>query len=182
MPMVRITRDFDAPVDKVFRAHADPDLFVKWNGPNSLTSTIEQFDFRTGGAYRYTMRRDGFEAGFHGPFHDIRTNELIVQTFTFDGMPDSVALEKLRFEDIGNDRTRLTGTSLVDSFADRDALSPAAWKPASKKATNASTPSSPPTERNTNHDHYREFLHLSRRLHRRPERPRRPAVRLVPER
>ena len=48
MPMVRITRDFDAPVDKVFRAHADPDLFVKWNGPNSLTSTIEQFDFRTG--------------------------------------------------------------------------------------------------------------------------------------
>jgi uncharacterized protein YndB with AHSA1/START domain len=122
VPMVRITREFDAPVDKVFRAHADPDLFVQWNGPHSLTSTIEQFDFRTGGAYRYTMRRDGFAAGFHGSFHDIRTNELIVQTFAYDGMPDGVALEKLRFEDIGNDRTRLTGTSLVDSFADRDAF------------------------------------------------------------
>jgi uncharacterized protein YndB with AHSA1/START domain len=122
VPLVRITREFDAPVHKVFRAHADPDLFAQWNGPHSLTSTIEQFDFHTGGSYRYTMRRDGFEAGFHGSFHEIRANELIVQTFAYDGMPDGVALEKLHFEDIGNGRTRLTGTSLVDSFADRDAF------------------------------------------------------------
>ena len=37
-------------------------------------------------------------------------------------MPDGVALEKLVFEDLGNGRTRLVGTSLVDSFADRDAF------------------------------------------------------------
>jgi uncharacterized protein YndB with AHSA1/START domain len=45
-----------------------------------------------------------------------------VQTFTFEGQPDGVALEKLVLEDLGDGRTRLTSTSLVDSFADRDAM------------------------------------------------------------
>jgi hypothetical protein len=37
-------------------------------------------------------------------------------------MPDGVALEKLVLEDLGNGRTRLTASSLCDSFADRDAM------------------------------------------------------------
>lgn len=45
-----------------------------------------------------------------------------MQTFTFEGMPDGVALEKLTFEDLGGGRTRLVTTSLVDSFEDRDAF------------------------------------------------------------
>ena len=52
----------------------------------------------------------------------MRENELIVQTFTFEGLPDGVALEKLRFEDVGDGRTRLVASSLVDSFEDRDAF------------------------------------------------------------
>ena len=65
---------------------------------------------------------DGNEFGFHGCFHEVRPSELIVQTFTFEGMPDGVALERLIFEDLGDGRTRLTATSLVDSFEDRDAF------------------------------------------------------------
>ena len=52
----------------------------------------------------------------------MRPAELIVQTFTFEGMPDGVALERLVFEDLGDGRTRLTATSLVDSFEGRDAF------------------------------------------------------------
>ena len=52
----------------------------------------------------------------------MRPDELIVQTFTFEGMPDGVALEKLVLEDLGDGRTRLTATSLVDSFEGRDAF------------------------------------------------------------
>jgi uncharacterized protein YndB with AHSA1/START domain len=52
----------------------------------------------------------------------VRPSELIVQTFTFEGFPDGVALEKLVLEDIGGGRTRLTATSLVDSFEGRDAF------------------------------------------------------------
>jgi uncharacterized protein YndB with AHSA1/START domain len=122
VPLVRITREFDAPVDKVFRAHTDPDLFVQWNGPRNTTMRIDRFDCRSGGSYRYLITREGFEAGFNGCFHEVRPLELIVQTFTFEGMPNGVALEKLVFEDLGDGRTRLSATSLVDSFEDRDAF------------------------------------------------------------
>jgi uncharacterized protein YndB with AHSA1/START domain len=122
VPLVRIVREFDAPPEKVFRAHTDPDLVVQWLGPRDLTMRIDHFDCRTGGSYRYLHSRGDDEFGFHGSFHEVRPNELIVQTFTFEGFPDQVALEKLVLEDLGDGRTRLTATSLVDSFADRDAF------------------------------------------------------------
>jgi uncharacterized protein YndB with AHSA1/START domain len=123
VPLVRITREFDAPRDKVFRAHADPDLVTQWLGPRDRRMTVDHYDCRTGGSYRYHVDGDeGFVARFFGSFHEVRPSELIVQTFTFEGMPDGVALERLVFEDVGDGRSRLTSTSLVDSFADRDAF------------------------------------------------------------
>ncbi len=122
VPLVRITRDFDAPVEKVFRSHTDPELVVQWLGPRSHEMRIDHYDCRTGGSYRYLHVSDGNEFGFHGSFHEVRPSQVIVQTFTFEGMPDSVALERLELEDLGNGRTRLTATSLVDSFEARDAM------------------------------------------------------------
>ena len=122
VPLVRIIREFDAPPSKVFRAHADPELVARWLGPCRHEMRIDHYDCRTGGSYRYVHMSDGNEFGFHGCFHEVRPEELIVQTFTFDGQPDGVALEKLTFEDLGDGRTRLVATSLVDSFEDRDAF------------------------------------------------------------
>lgn len=122
VPQVRITREFDAPIEKVFRAHTDPDLLVRWLGPRDLDMRIDHFDCRTGGSYRYVNSRPGAQYGFFGSFHEVRPNAQIVQTFTFEGVPAGVALEKVIFEDLGNGRTRLTTSSLVDSFADRDAF------------------------------------------------------------
>ena len=123
VPLVRITREFDAPPAKVFRAHVDPELVVQWLGPRSLEMRVERYDCVTGGAYRYVHTRDGDEFWFHGCFHDVRDGELIVQTFTFEGEPDSVALEKVVFEPLdGGTRCRLVATSLVDSFESRDAF------------------------------------------------------------
>ncbi len=83
---------------------------------------IDHYDCRTGGSYRYLHVSEGNEFGFHGSFHEVRPSEVIVQTFAFEGFPDSVALERLVLEDLGNRRTRLTATSLVDSFEARDAF------------------------------------------------------------
>jgi uncharacterized protein YndB with AHSA1/START domain len=83
---------------------------------------VDHYDCRTGGSYRYLLASNGNEFGFHGSFHEVRPCELIVQTFTFEGQPDGVALERLVFEDLDNGRTRLSATSLVDSFAERDAF------------------------------------------------------------
>jgi uncharacterized protein YndB with AHSA1/START domain len=122
VPMVRITREFDAPPAKVFRAHTDPDLVRQWNGPRGMETRVDVWDCRTGGSYRYVHSRDGEEFAFRGCFHEVRPDELIVQTFTWEGMPDGVALEKLVLEELPGGRCRLTATSLVDSFADRDAF------------------------------------------------------------
>lgn len=124
VPLVRIIREFDAPREKVFRAHTDPDIFRQWIGPNGYETHIETFDCRTGGEYRWKQSsdKDGFEGWFRGSFHEIRPNEVIIQTFNYEGIPDGVALERLEFEDIGSGRTRLTVTSLVDSFEGRDAF------------------------------------------------------------
>ena len=122
VPVVRIIREFDAPVEKVYRAHVDPELVAQWMGPNSTQVRIDEWDARTGGSWRYVACEGDNEYGFRGCFHELRPNELIVQTFCFEGFPDGVALEKLVLEDLGGGRTRLTATSLVDSFEGRDAF------------------------------------------------------------
>ncbi|MEQ1505230.1 MAG: SRPBCC domain-containing protein [Myxococcota bacterium] len=122
LPVVRIIREFDAPREKVFRAHVDPELFAKWNWPPGYSVRFDAFDCRTGGAYRITMSGPEMSGSVHGSFHDVIQNELIVQTFAPDGVPDYVVLEKHRFEDLGGGRTRLTAQSLVDSFENRDAF------------------------------------------------------------
>ena len=122
VPLVRITREFDAPPEKIFRAHTDPELLVQWLGPRGTKMRIDHYDCRTGGSYRYVHVSDGNEFGFRGCFHEVRPSELIVQTFAFEDVADSVALEKLVLEDLGDGRTRLTSPSLVASFAGRDAF------------------------------------------------------------
>lgn len=120
VPIIRITRDFNATPAQLLRAHTDPELFARWVGPDNLETVVEHWDARTGGSWRFRNVHGSDEYSFHGSFHDI-TDDRIVQTFTFDGMPDNVALETLRFEDLGDGRTRLHAQSLVDSFEGRDA-------------------------------------------------------------
>ena len=123
VPAIRMRRHFDAPIDAVFAAHADPAVFGNWIGPDRLTNTIDLWDFRTGGAWRFHQEDvDGNRFEFFGSFHEIRQNELIVQTFTFIGFPDGVALERLVFTPLGADRCQLETMSLTNSFEDRDAM------------------------------------------------------------
>jgi len=119
LPIIHITRDFAATPAQLYRAHTDPELFAKWVGPHDIDTRIDHWDARTGGSWRYVSSREGAEYGFHGCFHEVR-RDRIVQTFTFEGMPDGVSLETLTFEDLGNGYTRLHAASLCDSFEARD--------------------------------------------------------------
>jgi len=120
VPIIRLSREFAATPEQLFRAHTDPKLFAQWIGPSSLRTRIEEWDARSGGSWRFVSARDGEEHAFRGCFHEVRPDR-IVQTFTYEGDPDGVALETLWFEDLGNGRTRLRTQSLVDSFESRDA-------------------------------------------------------------
>jgi len=118
-----VTREFDAPRELVFRAHSDPKLFTRWYGCEGMKTTTDQFDCRTGGAYRLVQEVEGMgKFTVHGVYHEVRKSELIVRTFESETNPGRVALEVTRFETLPADRTRVTGTTFLQSVADRDAM------------------------------------------------------------
>ena len=119
---MEFTREFDAPVAAVFRAHAEPDLVAQWLGPHGIEMQIERWDFRSGGGYRYLHEDEQGRYGFNGVFHTVRENEFIIQTFEFEGAPDNVSMDFMWFEDLGDGRSRLRGRSICPTVEARDAL------------------------------------------------------------
>jgi uncharacterized protein YndB with AHSA1/START domain len=120
-----ITREFDAPRELVFKAFTDPELYVQWLGPRDLTMTLETFEPKSGGSWRYIHRdKQGNEYAFHGVNHEVTTPERIIGTFEFEGLPEPghVMLETARFEALPGARTRLTVQSVFQSVEDRDGM------------------------------------------------------------
>jgi uncharacterized protein YndB with AHSA1/START domain len=122
-PFIDFEREFDAPVEAVFRAHKEPDLVKKWMGPSEYTTDIDTYDFRTGGRWRYVQRNEaGEEYAFNGVFHVVRDNEFAIQTFEFEMFPDVVSIESLSFEDLGDGRSRVRGHATYPSLEARDGM------------------------------------------------------------
>ena len=122
VPFIDITREFDAPRDLVFRAYTEPDLLVQWLGPRQYTMTIDTYEPRDGGRWRYIHSdADGNAWGFHGVFHGEQTPDGMLQTFEFEGAPGHVALESLTFEERDGKTTARTH-SVYQSVEARDAM------------------------------------------------------------
>jgi uncharacterized protein YndB with AHSA1/START domain len=120
-----IMREFNAPRELVFKAFTDPDLYVQWLGPRELTTTLEKFEPKNGGSWRYIQKDpEGNEFAFHGVNHEVLAPERIIGTFEFEGLPETghVILETARFEELPGDRTKLTSQSVFQSVADRDGM------------------------------------------------------------
>ncbi|WP_114559906.1 SRPBCC family protein [Desertihabitans aurantiacus] len=122
LPFIDYTREFDAPVEDLFRAHADPELFARWVGPSDLTTELPTYDFTSGGRWRMVQRRGEEEYAFRGTFHTVRENELAVQTFEFEGFPDAVSLEFFTFEQLPGNRSRLVGHAVYPTLEARDGM------------------------------------------------------------
>src|SRR5688572_24988297 len=102
-----VTREFYAPREKVFKVFIDPTLYVQWLGPRRLSMTLELFEPRSGGRWRYVHKDpDGGEYAFHGVFHEVTEPERIITTFEFDGLPEKghVTLDTSRFESLPDGR------------------------------------------------------------------------------
>ena len=122
IPQIVITREFDAGRDLVFRAYTEPELLTQWLGPRDLTLTVERYDARDGGRWRYVHAdRDGNAYGFHGVFHGDPSPEAIVQTFEFEGAPGHVKLDTTTLEQRGA-KTLVRTVSAFASVEDRDAM------------------------------------------------------------
>lgn len=117
-----ITRIFDAPREKVFKASMDPKLIPQWWGPKRFTTKVDKMDVRPGGVWRFLHRdAEGNEYAFHGVYHEIVPNERVVDTFEFEGMPGHVSLETMTLEE-QDGRTLLTTRSVFQSVEDRDGM------------------------------------------------------------
>ncbi len=122
---IEVTREFDAPRGLVFKAFTDPELYVQWLGPKRLTMTLEKFEPKNGGSYRYIHKDDkGNEYAFHGVYHDVTSPERIISTFEFEGLPEKghVSLETSQFEELPGGRTRLINQTVFQTVADRDGM------------------------------------------------------------
>ncbi len=118
-----ITREFDAPQELVFKAFTHPELYTRWLGPRGFTMTLDRFEPRSGGRWRY-IHKDvkGNEYAFHGVYHEITAPERVIDTFEFEGLPERghVSLETAKFEVLPGGRTRLKIQSVFQSVADRN--------------------------------------------------------------
>lgn len=120
---ILITREFDAPRELLFKACTDPKLIPQWWGLRYLSTEVDQMDVKPGGQWRFINRdAEGNEYAFHGVYHEVLAPERIIDTFEFEGLPETghVALETMKLEELPGGRTRLTVQSVFQSVADRD--------------------------------------------------------------
>ena len=122
VPFIDIEREFDAPRDLVFRAYTDPEMLVQWLGPRKYKMTIESWEPRDGGKWRFIHSDDDGNAyGFHGVFHGEQTPDGMLQTFEFEGAPGHVSLEKLVLEE-RDGKTTVRNHAVYQSIEARDAM------------------------------------------------------------
>lgn len=120
---IHTERVFEAPRERVFAAHLDPELIPQWWGPRGTTTVVEELDARRGGQWRFsTEGPDGEKIVFRGRFREVSEPERIVQTFEWDGMPGHVSVETATFEDLGDGRTKVTGDSVFHTTEERDGM------------------------------------------------------------
>jgi uncharacterized protein YndB with AHSA1/START domain len=118
---IRIERIFDAPRDRVWRAHTDPKLLAQWWGRGNKL-VIEKYEPEPGGHWRFVEHSDQGVHGFEGRFREVTPQERIVQTFEWDGMPGHTVLQTLELQDLGDGRTKVVSISLFFTTEERDGM------------------------------------------------------------
>jgi len=83
-PALRITRTFNAPLERVYQAFIEPGDLEKWFGPDGVNCVVHEIDPRPGGKYSFTMRNEnGEEHPLSGVFQEVIANEKLVYTWTW---------------------------------------------------------------------------------------------------
>jgi uncharacterized protein YndB with AHSA1/START domain len=122
VPFVDTVREFDFPVEAVYRAHVDPTLVIDWLGPRGYVMDLERWDIVSGGGWSYVHRSDDGEFGFRGVVHTARENDFLLQTFEFLGAPDQVSIESATFEELPGGRSRVSVHATYPSIEARNGM------------------------------------------------------------
>lgn len=115
---LRITREFDLPVELLFKAYVEPDLVEQWMG----TKVLKLENKKHGGYQFETTDAKGNKHRFNGVIHDFSDNSKITRTFEMENTPFPVQLEFLEFEALSEDRSKLNMLVVYKSAAIRDQM------------------------------------------------------------
>lgn len=114
-----ITREFDLPLELLFKAYVEPEIVEQWMG----TKVLKLDSFKHGGYQFETSDPQGnvvFRA--NGTIHEFVPNGKITRTFEMENTPFPVQLEFLEFERLTDDTSKLTMQIVYRSVADRNQM------------------------------------------------------------
>jgi uncharacterized protein YndB with AHSA1/START domain len=114
-----ITREFELPLELLFKAHVERDIIEQWMGTKVL-----KLESKKSGSFQFETR-DGqgkvvFQGG--GVIHDLVPNHKIIRTFEMENGPFGVQLELYEFVRLTDDTSKLTIHTIYESVAKRDQL------------------------------------------------------------
>jgi uncharacterized protein YndB with AHSA1/START domain len=115
---LKITREFDLPLELLFKAYEEPNLVEQWMGTKVL-----KLENKKHGSYQFeTTDPMGNKHGFNGAIHEFVPNQKITRTFEMENTRYPIQLEFLEFEKLTNDTSKLTIHIVYRSVVDRDQM------------------------------------------------------------
>jgi uncharacterized protein YndB with AHSA1/START domain len=113
-----ITREFDLPLQLLFKAYAEPEIVEQWMGTKVL-----KMENKKHGSYQFeTTDPKGNKYGFNGTIHEFSENQKITRTFEMENTPFGVQLEFIEFEKLTADTSRLNIHTIFKSVSQRDQM------------------------------------------------------------
>jgi uncharacterized protein YndB with AHSA1/START domain len=110
-----ITREFELPLQLLFKAYVESEIVEQWMGTKVLKLDNQKY----GGYLFETTDPKGNKYRFTGAIHDFVPNQKIIRTFEFENMPFGVQLESLEFEKVTDNTSKLTMHSVYQSVEHR---------------------------------------------------------------
>lgn len=111
-----ITREFELPLELLFKAYMEPEIIEQWMG-----TKVKKLENKKHGSYQFeTTDPKGNKYGLSGVIHEFSHNQKITRTFEMENTPFPVQLEFLEFESLTDDTSKLTMQIVYKSVADRD--------------------------------------------------------------
>ncbi|WP_428742942.1 SRPBCC domain-containing protein [Tenacibaculum sp.] len=113
---ILITREFDLPVELLFKAYIEPEIIEQWMGTKVL-----EFQWQKHGSYRFeTTDPKGNKHGFNGVIHNYILNQKIIRTFEMENMSFGVQLEVYEFEKLTKNTSKLKQQIIYQSVEFRN--------------------------------------------------------------
>jgi len=114
---IMITREFDLPIELLFKAHAEPELIEQWMGTKVL-----KLESKKHGSWQFetTSPKGNIVVQMGGVIHEFIPNQKITRTFEMANTPFGVQLEITKFEKLTDDTSKVSMHVIYESVAQRD--------------------------------------------------------------